>query len=75
MLVIHDAAEGRQHFIREMAFKDATASFGFIVPTPSEPAVGEVDGKLMERMALSFSNDPRRGSGQGLARVEAAAFA
>ena len=65
VLIIHDAAEGRQHFIREMAFKDATASFGFIVPTPSLPAVGEVDGKLMERMALSFSNDPRRGSGQG----------
>ncbi len=43
VLIVHDAGRGRQHFIREVAFRRADQRFGFVVPTPTRPEVAKVD--------------------------------
>src|SRR5688572_30726603 len=42
VLIVHDAARGREHFIREVAFRRADQTFGFVVPTPTPPEVAAV---------------------------------
>lgn len=42
VLLLFDAESHTEHFIREVAFRDAGKPFGFVVPTPSEPQVVEV---------------------------------
>ena len=74
VLLIHDAAAGRQHFVREIVFRKAEEPFGFVVPTPSLPEVAKVEttpfGKLRERfpfapVTLSSSRGYGKGSGSG----------
>lgn len=61
VLIIHDVVRGQQHFIREVAFRKADESFGFVVPTPTRPEVAEVATnpftKLRER--FPFAPAPR----------------
>src|SRR4051812_5123164 len=42
VLLIHDREAGREHFIREVAFRRAQETFGFVVPTPTRPEVARV---------------------------------
>jgi hypothetical protein len=60
VLIIHDAARGQQHFIREVAFRRADQAFGFVVPTPTRPTVAKVEKnpftKLRER--FPFKSPP-----------------
>ena len=70
VLIIHDAARGQQHFIREVAFRRADQSFGFVVPTPTRPEVATVEKnpftKLRERFPFATVNsDARTGRGFG----------
>jgi hypothetical protein len=69
VLIIHDAARGQQHFIREVAFRQADESFGFVVPTPTRPVVAKVEHnpftKLRER--FPFKPVPRSTIGTGRA--------
>jgi hypothetical protein len=64
VLIIHDAVRGQQHFIREVAFRKADQTFGFVVPTPTRPEVAEVATnpftKLRER--FPFAPLPRGGT-------------
>src|SRR6188472_4198719 len=51
-LIFWDAASKTQHFIRRAQFDTKAQDFGFLVPTPSRPALSEVDdaifGHLLE---------------------------
>jgi len=59
-LIVWDAAQQREHFIRQADFAGATAEFGFLVPTPSRPELGEADRALFTRLAAIYSEPPRR---------------
>lgn len=70
VLIVHDAARGREHFIREVAFRKADQRLGFVVPTPTLPEVAKVEKnpftKLRER--FQFASDAvGYGSGHGSA--------
>jgi len=54
VLIIHDAARGQQHFIREVAFRKADQPFGFVVPTPTRPEVAKVDRNPFTRLRARF---------------------
>jgi len=70
VLIIHDAARGQQHFIREVAFRRADQSFGFVVPTPTRPEVATVENnpftKLRDRFPFATPKlDESSGAGFG----------
>jgi hypothetical protein len=54
VLIVHDAARGRQHFIREVAFRRADHRFGFVVPTPTLPEVATVAINPFTRLRERF---------------------
>ena len=58
VLVIHDSKTEREHFIREVAFRDAKEPFGFVVPTPSLPTVATVARSPFEELAKDYYPDP-----------------
>ena len=39
VIIVHDAEQGVEHFIREVVFDRAAEPLGFVVPTPSRPSV------------------------------------
>src|SRR5438874_5486403 len=41
-VIVWDAAQKVQHFIRWAAFEAQSANFGFLVPTPTQPELAEV---------------------------------
>ncbi|MEM6996948.1 MAG: DUF2330 domain-containing protein, partial [Myxococcota bacterium] len=49
-VIVWDAARGLEHFIRRADFRTDAESFGFIVPTPSEPELAEADSGLFARL-------------------------
>jgi hypothetical protein len=57
VLLIHDAAKGRQHFIREVAFRKANDSFGFVVPTPTRPEVASIAQTPFTKLRQTFAYD------------------
>lgn len=59
VLIIHDAVHGQQHFIREVAFRKAEQSFGFVVPTPTEPVVARVEKNPFSQMRERFPFQPK----------------
>ncbi len=69
VLLIHDAATMRQHFIREVAFRRASEPFGFVVPTPTRPEVAAVEHtpftKLRQRFPFSLRGIAAGGYGFG----------
>lgn len=71
VLLIHDRDEGRQHFVREVAFARATEPFGFVVPTPTRPEVAAVELTPFTKLRNLFSFTPLvigRGAGGGGAK-------
>jgi hypothetical protein len=42
VLLVFDPTKEREHFVREVAFRNGNESFGFVVPTPSRPEVAAV---------------------------------
>lgn len=50
-VIIWDAAEGIQHFIRRADFQTDAPSFGFIVPTPTVPELAEANLDLFTALA------------------------
>lgn len=66
VLIIHDAARGRQHFVREVAFRRATQPFGFVVPTPTRPEVAQVRTSPFSRLRANFPFEVMKvGAGYG----------
>ncbi len=39
VLLLYDAAQRKEHFIREVTFRNGVEPFGFVVPTPTRPEV------------------------------------
>ena len=58
VLLIHDIEQGRQHFIREVAFRRATEPFGFVVPTPARPEVEAVKRTPFTNLRDAFPFNP-----------------
>jgi len=50
-IIIWDAAKGVEHFIRRADFETDASSFGFIVPTPTEPELAEAPRNLFATFA------------------------
>lgn len=56
-IIIWDAASKTQHFIRRAAFnatsgeKKPVTDFGFLVPTPTQPVLAEVDDRAFDELA------------------------
>ena len=51
VLMIWDAAKETQHFIRQASFASRGDDFGFIVPSPSQPELGEADPAAFAQLA------------------------
>lgn len=51
VIMLWDAAQQRQHFIRQASFKTDAADVGFIVPTPSRPELAESGNAAFPRLA------------------------
>jgi hypothetical protein len=47
-LIVWDAASKTQHFIRRASFETRAKDFGFLVPTPSVPKLGEAEDAAFE---------------------------
>jgi hypothetical protein len=68
VIIIWDAANKMQHFIRQASFKSDAADFGFIVPSPSEPILDE-SGNAAFPMLLKLTEPEvvnKKGGGGGL---------
>src|SRR5207245_1195981 len=50
-LVVWDEVPRAEHFIRRANFRSTAAEFGFLVPTPSRPDLGEADDGLFDALA------------------------
>src|SRR5262245_33760455 len=50
-LIVWDEATQTEHFIRRASFRSTAADFGFLVPTPSKPDLGEADDGLFDYLA------------------------
>ena len=49
-LIIWDEVAKTEHFIRRASFETAAADFGFLVPTPTQPDLGEADDRVFESL-------------------------
>jgi hypothetical protein len=50
-LIVWDEASKTEHFIRRANFRSTAAEFGFLVPTPSQPELGEADDGVFDSLA------------------------
>src|SRR5262249_13967776 len=57
-IIVYDAATRTEHFIRRADFRTETKEFGFLVPTPTQPELGEADAWAFSRLAAATA--PRR---------------
>lgn len=67
-LILYDPITEREHFVREIAFRDGAEPFGFVVPTPTRAEVAKVERSPFEqlRSSFQFQPDPNAfGSGRG----------
>ncbi len=53
-LIVHDAEQGREHFVREVVFRASREPFGFVVPTPARPEVARVKQSPFERLRMNY---------------------
>ncbi len=59
-LIVWDAAQQTEHFIRRANFAQARGSFGFVVPTPTRPALAEAEDGVFARLARLYLRPPSR---------------
>src|SRR5262245_16962809 len=64
-LVLYDSTTKTEHFIRQGTFDTKTPDFGFLVPTPTRPELGEADKALFTVLRLITTLGPRGGKGGG----------
>lgn len=50
-LIAFDSERGVEHFVRRAQFAATSPDFGFLVPTPSVPELGEVDETIFNTLA------------------------
>lgn len=49
-LIVWDPASRTQHFIRRATFRGGARDFGFLVPTPTAPALAEVSDRVFDEL-------------------------
>lgn len=49
-IILWDEAQKKQHFIRRANFVASGKDFGFLVPTPSKPELGEVNAAVFQQL-------------------------
>ncbi len=49
-LIVFDPVTKTEHFVRRATFSTQADDFGFLVPTPTEPELGEVDSALFRQL-------------------------
>lgn len=54
-IIVWDAAEKTQQFVRRAAFHTTSARLGFLVPTPSRPTLSEVDQGVFAELAHAIA--------------------
>lgn len=78
-LILFDPEQELEHFIRQIAIRDPSPGFGFVVPVPERPVVAKVKeqpfARLSERFPVTagFSLGGIRGGGRGGGMAAAAA--
>lgn len=50
-IIVWDAATKTEHFIRRAQFGSTAKRFGFLVPTPAKPELGEIDSSIFADLA------------------------
>jgi len=66
-LIVFDAEQGKQHFIREVTFRGTSSTFGFVVPAPTRPTVAAVKTSPFADLRESFPFErPQTTRGRGL---------
>ena len=66
-LIVFDAEQGKQHFIREITFRGTPSTFGFVVPAPTRPTVAAVKTSPFADLRESFPFErPKPTRGRGL---------
>jgi hypothetical protein len=60
VLIVWNAATRTEHFVRHLSFADAAHDFGFLVPTPTRPELGEVDDGLFAHLFTLYRAPPTR---------------
>lgn len=50
-VIVWDAANQTQHFVRRASFRTGAKDFGFLVPTPARPTLAEADDGAFDRLA------------------------
>jgi len=56
-IISWDSAKQVETFIRRASFRSSGAEFGFLVPTPTKPELGEIDSSVFEE--LSHKLEPK----------------
>lgn len=74
-VIVWDAKNKTEHFIRKPLFEGDSKDFGFFVPTPSVPSIAKEKDELLSRVAALVPEMPKGGRGEGLAPGSAAAAA
>jgi hypothetical protein len=54
-VIVWDAAHHVEHFIRKAAFASDAKAFGFLVPTPAKPELGELPDSIFAALAQSIA--------------------
>lgn len=68
-LILFDPEQEQEHFIRQIALRDPSPGFGFVVPVPEKPVVAKVKEQPFAQLAQSFPVNV----GLGLGRIRAGA--
>ena len=59
-IIIWDAENGLEHFVRQASFTGEAKDFGFIVPAPSKPEVAEAEDKAFQLLEALVPREPSR---------------
>lgn len=62
-LIVYDDATQTERFVRRASFGAGTGPFGFVVPTPSRPTLGEAKEGLFEKLHELVDAPPPRAKG------------
>lgn len=65
VILIWDAANKTQHFIRKASFKSDADDFGFIVPTPTQPVLAESGNEAFPYLLKLTEPEVRKRKGGG----------
>ena len=63
-IIIWNAEQKREHFIRQASFDGEAEHFGFIVPLPSHPEVAEADVAAFDLLESLIPRDPEADSAE-----------